>query len=146
MGLEKDLKIIKDAGLDIELLHRDNEKKCAENNAEIANLEEKIKSTEFVLEEELKASGEKKLECKLGYCSFRVMPDKWEYGEGAIDDIKHIYPEHFNRYIKVTEILIKTNIKEDVLSGKIGLPSLKVTPQEPKFNYKIKWGDYFWLI
>ena len=138
MGLEKDLKIIKDAGLDIELLHRDNEKKCAENNAEIANLEEKIKSTEFVLEEELKASGEKKLECKLGYCSFRVMPDKWEYGEGAIDDIKHIYPEHFNRYIKVTEILIKTNIKEDVLSGKIGLPSLKVTPQEPKFNYKIK--------
>jgi len=138
MSLEKDLKIIKDAELDIELLHRDNDKKCAENNEEIKNLKEKIESTEFIIEEELKASGEKKLECKIGYCSFRTMPDKWDYGEGAIDDIHKIYPEDEKRYIKVTETLIKTNIKEDVLSGKIGLPSLKVTPQEPKFNYKIK--------
>jgi len=56
MSLEQDLKIIKDAELDIELLHRDNEKKCVENNEEIENLKDKIKSTEFILEAELKAS------------------------------------------------------------------------------------------
>lgn len=138
MGLEQDLKIIRDSELDIELLRRDNEKLCAENNKEIDNLKEKIESTEFIVEEELKASGEKKLECKLGYCSFRNMPDKWDYGEGTINDIHVIYPKEVDKYIKTTETLIKTKIKEDVLSGKIGLPSLKVTPQEPKFNYKIK--------
>lgn len=138
MGLAEDLKIIKDAKLDIELLWRKNEKLCADNMEEIKKFEEKISKTEIIIEDELKASGEKKLECKLGYCSFRTMPDKWDYGEGAIDEIKSIYPEHFNRYVKVTEILIKTNIKEDILSGKMGLPSVKVTPQEPKFNYKVK--------
>lgn len=138
MSLAEDLKIIKVAELDIELLHRDNDRKCAENNEEIANLQEKIESTEFILEEELKASGEKKLECKLGYVSYRTMPDKWVYDEGAIDDIHKIYPEDVKRYVKTTETLIKTNIKEDILSGKMGLSSVRVFPQEPKFNYKVR--------
>ena len=140
MGLVEDLKIIKNAELDIELLIRDNDKKCMQNNDEIEKLKEKIKSTEFILEEELKASGGKKLECKLGYCSFRTMPDKWDYGIGeeTLDEILKIYPETATRYFKTITTLIKTNIKEDILSGKIGLPSVKVTPQEPKFNYKIK--------
>jgi len=138
MSLTEDLKVIKNAELDIEILSRENEKLCAKNNEEITNLKEKIGEVEFIIEEELKASGEKKLECKLGYCSYRTMPDKWDYGKGALDDIHSIYPEDEKRYIKVTETLIKTNIKEDILSGKIGLSSVKVTPQEPKFNYKIK--------
>ena len=138
LELEKSLKTIKDSELDIELLKRENEKECAERNGRIEKLQQVIKLVEEELETNLKESGEKKLECKLGYCSYRTMPDKWEYGEEAIDEIKSIYPEHFNRYVKITETLIKTNIKEDCLSGKIGLPSLKVTPQEPKFNYKIK--------
>ena len=61
MSLEKDLKIIKNAELDIELLNRENDKLCAENNEEIANLKVKIKDVEFIVEEELKASGEKLL-------------------------------------------------------------------------------------
>ena len=138
MELEKSLKTIKDSELDIELLHRDNEKKCMQNNAEINELQKVIKFNEEELEANLKESGEKKLECKLGYCSYRTMPDKWVYDDEAIDDIHAIYPEDVKRYIKTTEILIKTNIKEDTLSGKMGLPSVRVFPQEPKFNYKIK--------
>jgi len=79
MSIEDNLKTIKDAKLDIELLRRDNEKKCMENNAKIDELENTIKANEGYLESELIESGERKLECKLGWCSFRVMPDKWEY-------------------------------------------------------------------
>ena len=138
MKLEESLKQIKDCQLDIELLRRENEKLCRANEFKIGEFNVTIGVAEKELEEGLKESGEKKLECKLGYCGYREMPDKWEYGKKAIDEIKSIYPEHFNRYVKVTETLIKTNIKEDCLSGKIGLPSLTVTPQAPKFNYKVR--------
>ena len=138
MSLEQDLKIIKDAELDIELLHRDNDKKCAENNEEIANLQEKIESTEFILEEELKASGEKKSECKIGYCSFREMPDKWEYDDEKI----LLWCKDFKRpYYYTKEIVRKLDLKNDIKLDKLELkevPGLTVTPQEPKFNYKIK--------
>ena len=138
MSLEQDLKIIKDAKLDIELLHRDNEKKCMQNNEEIANLEEKIKSTEFVLEEELEASGEKKLECKLGYCSFRVMPDKWEYMDSDIIDWCKSKGVPYFRTIEVVE---KMKLKKAILNDELKLEEVSgitVTPQESKFNYKIK--------
>jgi len=140
VSLEQDLKKIKDARLDIELLNRQNDKLCEENNAKIGELKNDVASVEDIIEEELKASGEKKLECKLGYCSFRTMPDKWDYGinEETLDEILKIYPETATRYFKTITTLIKTNIKEDILSGKIGLSSVKVTPQEPKFSYKIK--------
>ncbi len=142
LELEKSLKEIKDAKLDIELLNRQNEKLCSENNIKIDELQATIGVTEEGLEIRLKESGEKKIECKLGYCSFREMPDKWVYDDGAIDDIHTIYPKDVKRYIKITETLIKTNIKEDILSGKMGLSSVRIFPQEPKFNYKIEWGKY----
>ena len=138
MKLEESLKQIKDCQLDIELLRRENEKLCSENNIKISELETTIGLTEEGLEVELKESGEKKLECKLGYDGFREMPDKWDYGEGTLSDIHLIYPEDEKRYIKVIETLIKKNIKEDCLSGKIGLPSVTVTPQESKFYYKVR--------
>ena len=138
MGLAQDLKIIKDAELDIELLHRDNEKKCAENNDEIEKLKEEIKSTEFIIEEELKASGEKKLECKIGYCSFRTMPDKWEYDDEKI----LLWCKDFKKpYYYTKEIVRRLDLKNDIKLDKLkteDVPGLKITPQEPKFNYKIK--------
>ena len=136
--LEESLKVIKDCELDIELLKRQNELLCKDNNIKIKELTENIEQSELLLETELKKSGEKKLECKMGYSSYMKMPDKWEYGEETINDIHVVYPEDEEKYIKVTETLIKTNIKKDVLSGKIGLPHLTVTPQDPKFSYKIK--------
>jgi len=138
--VEDDLKEIAKAKLDILILQRQNETLCKTNNEEIERLNNAITCREEALKHNLSASGERKIETPAGWCAYRVMPDKWEYGEGAIDDIKHIYPEHFNRYIKVIETLIKTNIKEDCLAGKIGLPSVKVTPQDPKFNYKLNGG------
>lgn len=138
MKLEESLKQIKDCQLDIELLRRENEKLCSDNNIKISGLETTIGLTEEGLEIELKESSEKKLECKLGYVSYREMPDKWDYGEGTLKDIHSIYPKDVKRYIKVIETLIKKNIKEDCLSGKIGLPSVTVTPQESKFNYKVR--------
>jgi len=137
--LEKSLKLIKDARLDIELLNKQNEKLCSENNIKISELQTTIGLAEEGLEIGLTESGEKKLECKLGYVSYREMPDCWDYGEEAIHDIHVIYPKDVKRYIKTTETLIKTNIKEDCLSGKIGLPSITVTKQAPKFNYKIRY-------
>lgn len=136
MSLEQDLKIIKNAELDIELLHRDNEKKCMQNNDEIAKLQDTINSTEFIIEEELKASGKKKLECKIGFCSFRTMPDKWEYNdEKIIEWCKKIGVDYFH----IIEVLEKINLKRDIQDGIVkDVPGLAVTPQKPKFNYKIK--------
>ena len=136
--LEESLKIIKNAELDIELLHRDNEKKCEENNVEITKLEEKIKSTEFIIEEELKSSGEKKLECKLGYCSFRTMPDKWEYMDS---DIIAWCKKKNMPYYHAIEVVEKMKLKKAIQDKMLPLdnvPGITITPQDSKFNYKIK--------
>lgn len=144
MSLAEDMKLIKDAEIDIELLIRDNDKKCMQNNEEIDNLKEKIKSTEFIMEEELKKSKEDKIECKFdgykGSMGFYKQQDEWIYDVETVNDIHAICPDNLGRYIKktVTETLIKNNIKEDILSGKIGLPSVTKIPRDPKFKYSIK--------
>ena len=130
-------KNIKGKRLDIEILKRDNEKKCLENDAKIKELQDEIDLEERLLEADLKLSGEKKLECKLGYCSYRTMPDKWEY-----DDEKIIlWCKDFKKpYYYTKEIIRKLELKKDILAHKCedDVPGLTVTPQEPKFNYKIK--------
>jgi len=140
MTLEENLKIIKDAKLDIELLRRDNEKKCLENNTKIEELQNIIKTTENLLEEELKASGQKKLECKLGWCAFRVMPDKWEYDDEKI----LLWCKDFKKpYYYTKEIVRKFELKKDILTQHISkddVPGITITPQEPKFEYKLPGG------
>ena len=120
MSLEKDLKIIKNAELDIELLHRDNDKKCAENNEEIANLQEKIESTEFILEEELKKSREDKIECKFdgykGSIGWEKMPDKWTYKEKELWNWIKSLPELIKTlFIKVTVTMKKADLKKRII-------------------------------
>ena len=136
--LEESLKTIKNCQLDIELLKRKNELLCKDNNEGIVKLQKSIALEEESLEEELKGSGKDKLECKIGYSSYRKMPDSWIYDDGAIDEIKSIYPESIKRYIKVTETLIKTNIKKSILSKEIDLAGVRSFTQDPKFNYSIK--------
>ena len=138
--IEDDLKEIAKRKLDILILQRQNETLCKENNEQIKKLIEEIGDRELSLEDNLSQSGERKIETPTGWCAYRAMPDKWEYGDGTLHDIHLIYPETEKRYIKVTETLIKTNIKKDILEGKMGLPSVKVTPQDPKFNYKLNSG------
>jgi len=137
LKLEENLKIIKDAELDIELLKRENEKLCAENDLEIGSLEKIIKKTEIILEEDLKKSGEKKLECKIGYCSYRTMPDKWEYDNDKIIDWCKL---NGYGYFHTIQIVDKLKLKKAIQNKTVKAPreGLTITPQEPKFNYKIK--------
>jgi len=121
MSLEKDLKVIKDATLDIELLHRDNDKKCAENNKEIDDLEERIKSTEFIMEEELKKSKEDKIECKFdnykGSIGWRKMPDEWIYTDDILMDWIMSLPEKLKEiYLKVTTTVKRGELKKQIIS------------------------------
>jgi len=142
--LEENLKTIKDAKLDIELLRRDNEKKCMENNIKIDELEATIGLAEEGLEVTLKESGEKKLECKLGWCAYRVMPDNWGYDdEKIIETVINLYPEMKPDLLKTTITIKKELIKKLAYNG--GLPieileSVTHEPQEPKFNYKLNGG------
>jgi len=145
MYLEENLKTIRDAQLDIELLRRDNEKKCMENNTKIEGLQDIIKFTEEGLESELKESGQKKLECKLGWCAYRVMPDSWEYDIPKLIKWAKEDDERTERYIKIVEEFKKAQLKKDYAEGIIGHDDvcdegLTITPQEPKFNYKLNGG------
>lgn len=145
MYLEENLKIIKDAKLDIELLRRKNETECAERNAKIEELQNTILLTEKKLETDLRESGEKKVECKLGWCSFRVMPDKWEYDIPKLIRWANEDDEKRDRYIKVVEEFKKAALKKDYADGLIVHDDicdegLTITPQEPKFNYKLNGG------
>ena len=138
--LEETLKTIKDSKLDIELLRRKNELLCADNNNDIAKYEYIIEEKEKELEAELKTSGEKKLECKLGYCSYRTMPDKWNYDDAKILDWCKL--NHYD-YYHITEIVNKDKLKKVILKGELKIedvPGILTTVQEPKFTYKIKGG------
>ena len=142
MLLEENLKTIKDAKLDIELLRRENEKICRNNDFKIGELNVTIGVAEKELEEGLKESGEKKLECKLGWCSYRVMPDKWSYDMPKLIRWAKEDEERQEKYIKVVEEFKKAVLKKDYADGIITHDDvcdegLTVTPQEPKFNYKL---------
>ena len=143
--LEGTLKIIKNSKLDIELLRRQNEIQCRDNDFKIGELNVTIGVAEKELEEELKESGEKKLECKMGWCSYREMPDKWSYDIPKLINWAKQDVSRRDRYVKVVEEFKKAQLKKDYAEG---LPysddvcneGLTITPQEPKFNYKLNGG------
>lgn len=126
MGLAEDMKIIKDAEFDIELLYRDNEKKCAENNKDIDDLKEKIQSTELIIERELKASGETKLECKFdgykGSVVFKMQPDEWIYDNDILFDWVSALPKKIKElFLKVVITLKKGDLKKQIIDYNDGL-------------------------
>jgi len=120
MSLTEDLKVIKNAELDIEILSRENEKLCAKNNEEIANLQEKIKSIESIMEEELKISGENKMECKFdsykGSIGWQKMPDKWIYKEKELWPCIKSLPDLIKTlFIKITVTMKKADLKKRII-------------------------------
>jgi len=142
---EEDLFEVKKCKIKILMLQEKNDELCQSNNEEINRLgkviENKIKHSNELLTQFKKETGDKKIDISQGgWTHFRVMPDEWIYGDNAIDEIKSLYTEDIKRYIKTSESLIKKNIKEDILSGKIGLPSVTTKPQNPKFEYKLPGG------
>jgi len=115
--LEKSLKKIKDAELDVELLNRENEKLCHENSLEIGKLAITILREEDLLQSELKRSGEDKLECKLGSISFKVMPDSWVYNEEVLMAWIISLPARLkNMFLKVTTTIKKADLKKQIMS------------------------------
>lgn len=138
--VEEDLKEIKKRKLDILILQRQNEELCQKNNEEIARLTTIIEDRLFQAEDNLKKSGERKIDTSEGWIAFREMPDKWEYDDAVI--IAQCKKEGW-LYYKTIEEVRKAELKKDIQSGilKDGeVLGIKVTPQEPKFNYKLNGG------
>ena len=168
LELEKNIKEIKDAELDIEILKRENEKLCLENNIKIGKLEVVVEDVEIALKKELKKSGEDKLECKLGSVSFKKMPDEWKYQDEILMSWIISLPAKLkNLYLKVTTTVKKGDLKKQIISDNEELfeksklvdvpinndifliyddipPSpfkvegIEIKPQDPKFSITIK--------
>ena len=143
--IEHSLIEIKKCKIDKLILNRKNETLCQENNEEIERLNKVIETNEKKLEEQLKLSGKKKIEVKLGYCSYRAMPDKFNYDIPKLINWAKEDVGRQERYVKVVEEFKKAQLKKDYAEG---LPysddvcneGLTITPQEPKFNYKLNGG------
>jgi hypothetical protein len=138
--VEEDLKEVRKCKLDILILQRQNEELCQKNNAEITRLNTVIENRLFQAEDDLKKSGERKIDTSEGWVAFREMPDNWEYDEPTILDWCKKNNKSFYHSI---EILEKMKIKKFIQEGIIKLEEIEgitVTPQEPKFNYKLNGG------
>ena len=137
-SVEKDLQEIRKCKLDVLILKRQNEELCQKNNAEIDRLTKEIENRLFQAEDDLKKSGERKIETSAGWVAFREMPDSWEYDEKVILDWCHVKNKP---YYHTVEILEKMNLKKAIQDGTIKIEEvkgLKVTSQDPKFNYRLK--------
>ena len=83
---------------------------------------------------------ERKIKTSAGSVIYTIMPDKWNY-----DDPKLIEWAKENKlpYYKTIEEVKKAELKKDIQDGifKDGeVPGIAITPQEPKFNYKLNGG------
>jgi len=139
MTIEDDLKEIAKCKLDILILNRQNDILCKQNNEEIERLNNIVGNRELSLEENLSKSGEKKIETIAGWCAYRVMPDSWSYDDGKIIDWCKL---NSYGYYHVVEILDKLKLKKAIQDKTVKAPreGLTITPQKPKFNYKLKGG------
>jgi hypothetical protein len=165
-NLEKNLKIIKDKEIDIEILRRKNELLCAENNSEIENLKSDIALAENNLKSELEESEEDKLECKLGSVSFKKMPDEWKYQDEILMAWIISLPARLkDLFLKITTTIKKAELKKQIIDNNEILfensklvdedishielflvneeksyliEGIEIERQEPKFSYTIK--------
>lgn len=139
--VEANLKNIKEYKLDILTLQRQNENFCKKNNEEIERLIKRVIDLEQEMKINLKGSGEFKIDTPAGLCNFKKMPDKWEYVDSDIITwCKHKKMPYYHTMTE--EIVDRLKLKNDILEGKIKLTEvlgITVTPQDPKFHYKIKY-------
>ena len=141
-SIEEDLQEIGKCKLDILILQRQNEELCQKNNIEIVRLNAVIENRLFQAEDDLKKSGEKKVETSAGWVAYRAMPDSWEYNESVILDWCHVKNKP---YYHTVENLEKMKLKKSIQEGLLKIEEvngLKVTPQNPKFNYRLNGGVF----
>jgi len=134
--VEDDLKKIQECKIDLLIFQRSNDNLCSENNKEIKRLTEEIESLELSLENNLQKSGEKKIDTSAGWCAYRVMPDSWEYDEEKI----LLWCKDFKMpYYYTKEMVRKLELKKAILNHTVtdAVPGIFVTPQAPKFSYKL---------
>ena len=138
--IEDDLKEIKKCKIHILMIQEKNNELCEANNKEIERLNSVVENRELSLEENLSKSGEKKIETSAGWCAYRVMPDSWEYDDEKI----LLWCKDFKMpYYYTKEIVRKLELKKDIGLGKlkpVEVIGITITPQEPKFNYKLNGG------
>lgn len=168
MELERYLKEIKDAELDIELLKRENEKLCEPNVIKIAKLTSKIGTSEEELEKDFKKTKEDKIECKLGSVSWRKTQDEWKYKDEILMAWIISLPARFkDLFLKVTTTIKRAELKKQIMldndalfekSKLVDVPTdielfllnedippspyrvegIEVIPRDPVFSYTIK--------
>jgi len=88
---------------------------------------------------------ERKIKTSVGSVIYAVMPDKWEYDIPKLIRWARDDDERRIRYLKVIEEFRKDQLKKDYANGLIGHDDIcdegvNITPQEPKFNYKLNGG------
>uniref|UniRef100_A0A6M3IF46 Putative host-nuclease inhibitor protein n=1 Tax=viral metagenome TaxID=1070528 RepID=A0A6M3IF46_9ZZZZ len=140
--VEEDLKEIAKAKLDILILQRQNETLCKDNDEKIKKFVEEIENRELSLEDNLSKSGEKKIETSAGWCAYRVMPDKWDYDIPKLISWANKDKVRRELYVKVVEEFKKAEFKKDFTEGLLEdfNDGVTITPQPPKFNYKLNGG------
>ena len=144
-SVEKDLQEIRKCKLDVLILKRQNEELCQKNNAEIDRLTKEIENRLFQAEDDLKKSGERKIETSAGWVAYREMPDSWEYDIPKLMRWAKEDEDRKEKYIKVVEEFKKAELKKDFANGLLGHDDIcdvgvTIKPQEPKFNYKLNGG------
>ena len=142
ISVEEGLKEIKKCKIHILMLEEKNNELCVENNKEIERLNEVIKNRLTEAEDNLKLSGERKIDTSVGWVAYREMPDSWEYDVPVFLNWCHEKNKPYYHLIE-TEILDKMKLKKCIQEGILKIEEvngLKVTPQEPKFNYKLNGG------
>lgn len=140
---EEDLKEIKKCKLDVLILQRQNEELCKRNNEEIARLNNVISNRELSLEENLKQSGERKIETSAGWCAYRAMQDKWNYDDSVLIDWAKKDEGRKAVMIRIKEEFNKEQLKDEIKAGLLkvkDVPGLTITLQEPAFHYKLSGG------
>ena len=144
-SVEKDLQEIRKCKLDVLILKRQNEELCQKNNAEIDRLTKEIENRLFQAEDDLKKSGERKIETSAGWVAFRAMPDSWEYDIPKLMKWAKEDEDKKKKYIKIIEEFKKAELKKDITEGLLGYDEvvdegLTISKQECKFTYKLNAG------
>ena len=144
-SVEKDLQEIRKCKLDVLILKRQNEELCQKNNAEIDRLTKEIENRLFQAEDDLKKSGERKIETSAGWVAFREMPDSWEYDIPKLMKWAKEDEDKKKKYIKIIEEFKKAELKKDITEGLLSYDEvvdegLTISKQECKFTYKLNAG------
>ena len=88
---------------------------------------------------------ERKIKTSAGSVIYTVMPDSWEYDTDKLIFWATNSEDRKEKYIKIVHEFRKAQLKDDITKGLLEYndltkEGLTITPQAPKFNYKLSGG------